>query len=85
MQLSMQIWLQIAYIEVSEKNVFENAVCLSRLLYIFANIIDQCKCRSKDDDPDLTVQSGSLLYDHIGLNPSKTFQQMTKADDFCCN
>ena len=35
----------IAYIEVSEKNVFENAVCLSRLFHIFANIIDQCKCR----------------------------------------
>ena len=65
--------------------MFENAVCLSRLLYIFANIMTNVSVEAKSDDTDLTVQSSSLLYDHIGLNPSKTFQQMTKADDFCCN
>ena len=56
--------------KVSEKNVFEHSICLSRLLHIFANIIDQCKCRCKEwwprseSDPVhycMTIEAWTLL------------------------
>ena len=46
------------------KNAYENAVCLNRLLHIFAwaTYCDRCKIETNSVDPDQTVQSELDLY-----------------------
>ena len=55
----------------------KNVVCLSRrLLHIFGNIIDYCKCRLEQSDLGLHC---------LTIKAYITFQQTTKADNVYCD
>ena len=57
----------------TKKNTFENGAC-------FTHLLTGKQCRPRQTTPTGAVLSGSKLVDQ---EASKTFQQMTKSDDFC--
>ena len=69
-------------------NMLLNAIRVNKILAkiskftVFANIIDECMYSGKTIWTQIRVQHGSALFDQEG---SKTFQQTTKADNFCCD
>ena len=77
---SVKVYSIFNSLSTSKINVFVNYICLSRLLHIFANITD-CKFRGKQFGPRSDCSCSSRLFDQEASN---TFQQTTKADDFCC-
>ena len=46
------------------------------------NITDELSIEATSVDPIGAVWSGTTMF---AIEASKTFQQMRKADDFCCN
>ena len=65
------------------KLIHQNGVCSNRLLHILLACLTKVSIGSNSVDLDQAdpIGSGSKLF---AKKVSKTFQQATKADDFCC-